>query len=63
MPIVTITALKGRSDAQKQAMFEEVTEAIHRTFNVSRDDVRIVLNEKEREDIAVGGKRRLTAKS
>jgi 4-oxalocrotonate tautomerase family enzyme len=62
VPIVEITALAGRSDAQKEAMYEAVTEAIHRTFNVSRDDVRIILNEKERANISVGGRTRAPAK-
>jgi 4-oxalocrotonate tautomerase family enzyme len=63
MPIVEITALKGRDNAQKEAMYEAVTEAIHRTFNVAREDVRIILHEKERIDICVGGKVRLPAKT
>ncbi len=55
MPIVNITLIEGRTDAQKQAMFHEVTEAIHRSLNAPREAVRILINEIPASHIAAGG--------
>ena len=45
MPIVRMTVLEGASAEQKQAMYREVTEAIHRALGAPRENVRIMLNE------------------
>ncbi len=55
MPIINITLIEGRSDEQKQAMYHEVTEAIHRTLNAPRDAVRIIVNEIPARHFAAGG--------
>lgn len=55
MPIVNITLIKGRSTEQKNNMYREVTEAIHRTTGAPADKVRIIVNEVEPEHFAVGG--------
>jgi 4-oxalocrotonate tautomerase len=55
MPIVNITMIEGRTDNQKQAMFKEVTEAIHRTLGAPRESVRIMINEVPARHFATAG--------
>lgn len=55
MPIVSITMIEGRSDEQKENMYREVTEAIHRTLGAPRENVRIMLNEVPPRHFAVAG--------
>jgi|GraSoiStandDraft_15_1057317.scaffolds.fasta_scaffold1212410_1 4-oxalocrotonate tautomerase len=55
MPIVNITMIEGRSESQKQAMFKEVTEAIHRTLGAPRENVRIMINEVPARHFATAG--------
>ncbi|AET92855.1 2-hydroxymuconate tautomerase [Burkholderia sp. KK1] len=56
MPIVQITMIEGRSDEQKEAMFHEVTEAIHRTTATPRESVRIMIYEVPPRHFATAGK-------
>jgi 4-oxalocrotonate tautomerase len=63
MPNIAISARKGRTDAQKAAMFREVTEAVCRTLDCPIETVVIYLTEFEAEDIAVGGKRRVATEA
>ncbi|SAK56052.1 4-oxalocrotonate tautomerase [Caballeronia hypogeia] len=56
MPIVQITMIEGRSDEQKEAMFHEVTEAIHRTTSTPRESVRIMIYEVPPRHFAAAGK-------
>lgn len=55
MPIVQITLIEGRSDQQKQDMYREVTEAIHRTIGTPRENVRIIVNEIPARHFAAAG--------
>lgn len=55
MPIVNITLIEGRTDEQKNAMYREVTEAIHRTVNAPHDSIRIIINEIPARHFAAGG--------
>jgi 4-oxalocrotonate tautomerase len=56
MPIVQITMIEGRSDEQKQAMYHEITEAIHRTTDTPREAVRIMIYEVPPRHFATAGK-------
>lgn len=58
MPIVQITMIEGRSDEQKEAMFHEITEAIHRTTDTPREAVRIMIYEVPPRHFATAGKRK-----
>jgi 4-oxalocrotonate tautomerase len=58
MPIVQITMIEGRSDEQKEAMYHEITEAIHRTTNTPREAVRIMIYEVPPRHFATAGKRK-----
>ena len=55
MPIVQISILEGRSRDQINAMYREVTEAIHRTIDTPRENVRIILHEIPNGNFAVAG--------
>jgi 4-oxalocrotonate tautomerase len=55
MPIVSITLIEGRTEEQKNAMFREVTEAIHRTVGAPKDSVRIMINEIPARHFATAG--------
>lgn len=55
MPIVSITLIEGRTDEQKNAMYREVTDAIHRTVGAPKESVRIMINEIPARHFAAGG--------
>jgi 4-oxalocrotonate tautomerase len=45
MPIIQITMIVGRTDAQKRAMYQAVTEAVHSTLGAPMESIRIMVNE------------------
>ncbi len=45
MPIVQIHMMEGRSDAQKEAVIREVTEALARALDAPKESVRVLINE------------------
>lgn len=55
MPYVTIQMLPGRTEDQKRACVEKVTEAIVETTGASREKVVIFLEEINKSEYAVGG--------
>lgn len=55
MPIVNVVMIKGRNRAQKEAMFEKVTQALCETLEAQPNQVRIKIEEVEPEDFAVAG--------
>lgn len=55
MPIVQITLLEGRSTAQKEAMYREVTDALVRTVNAKPENVRIIVQDTPHHHFAVAG--------
>ncbi|MBD8025517.1 2-hydroxymuconate tautomerase [Ureibacillus sp. 179-F W5.1 NHS] len=57
MPIVTVKLLEGRTDEQKKALVEKVTEAIVETVNAKPEAVTIVLEEMSKNHYATGGVR------
>ncbi|MBM7714441.1 2-hydroxymuconate tautomerase [Siminovitchia sp. FSL H7-0308] len=57
MPLVTIKMFEGRTEEQKKALVEKVTEAISETTGASADSVTIVIEEMTKNHYAVGGKR------
>lgn len=57
MPIVTIKMLEGRTDEQKKALVEKVTEAVVETVNAKREAVTIVIEEMSKNHYATGGVR------
>lgn len=55
MPLVEITLFDGRSDKEKRALYNEVTEALVRSLGSKPDDVRIFLREITKMDAASNG--------
>ena len=55
MSIVRVDMIKGRTIEQKRSMVKEVTEAMVKTLNCKKEAVRIIITEKEKEDLGVGG--------
>lgn len=57
MPIVTVKLLEGRTDEQKKALVEKVTEAVVETVNAKPEAVTIVIEEMSKNHYATGGVR------
>lgn len=55
MPMVTVVMFKGRTDAQKVALVRSVTDAVVESIDAKPEAVRILIQEIERHDTAVGG--------
>lgn len=57
MPIVTVKLLEGRTEEQKKALVEKVTEAVVETVNTKPEAVTIVIEEMSKSHYATGGVR------
>ncbi|WP_033827477.1 2-hydroxymuconate tautomerase [Bacillus andreraoultii] len=57
MPYVTVKMLEGRSDEQKKALVEKVTEAVVETTGASKEKVVVFIEEMQKQHYAVAGKR------
>ncbi|HCS10293.1 MAG TPA: 4-oxalocrotonate tautomerase [Clostridiales bacterium] len=55
MPSIHVEMLKGRTIEQKREMVKEITEVVSRTVNCPKEAIRIVINEMEFENFALGG--------
>jgi len=55
MPVVQIEMFAGRTLEQKRAMAKDVTEALTKTINCKPEDVKIIIRELSRENLAEGG--------
>ncbi|WP_338075360.1 2-hydroxymuconate tautomerase [Brevibacillus invocatus] len=55
MPIVEIRILEGRSDADKEALIQNVTLAVGESLNVPVERVRVLIQELPHKHWAVGG--------
>lgn len=56
MPYVTVKMLEGRTDEQKKALVEKVTEAVVETTGASVDKVVVFIEEMKKSHYAVAGK-------
>lgn len=56
MAIINVTILKGRSRETKNRIIEGLTDVMIDAINAKPDQVRVVINEVEGGDYAVGGK-------
>lgn len=56
MPLVHIDLMTGRSDDAIAAMMTEVSQAIARTLATPVESVRIVVNQMQPTEYAIGGK-------
>ncbi|UOQ45301.1 4-oxalocrotonate tautomerase [Halobacillus salinarum] len=57
MPIVTVQMLEGRTDKQKKALIEEVTNAVTETTGASKSAVTVVIEEMSKSNYGVAGQR------
>ncbi|MCT2538271.1 4-oxalocrotonate tautomerase [Aquibacillus koreensis] len=57
MPYVTVEMLEGRTDEQKKALIEKVTDAVVETTGASREKVVVFVEEINKQHYGVGGKR------
>ncbi|RAS86724.1 2-hydroxymuconate tautomerase [Priestia endophytica] len=57
MPYVTVKMLEGRTDEQKRALVEKVTEAIVETTGASKEKVAVIIEEMSKNNYGVAGKR------
>jgi 4-oxalocrotonate tautomerase len=62
MPIVNIVLLEGRNQAQKDAMYAEVTQALCRTLGCPPEQVRIMVQDYALGNFAVAGTSVATAR-
>lgn len=57
MPIVTVKMIEGRTEDQKRALVEKVTDAVVETTGASKEAVSIIIEEMSKNHYAVAGKR------
>ena len=57
MPIVTVKILEGRTDEQKRALVEKVTEAVSETVNAPKERVSVCIEEMAKTNFGVAGVR------
>ena len=57
MPIVTVKMLEGRTEEQKKALCEKVTEAVSETTGAPRENITVFIEEMSKNHYAPGGKR------
>ena len=57
MPYVTVKMFEGRTDDQKRALCEKVTEAVVETTGAPAQNVVVFIEEMSKNDYAVAGKR------
>ncbi|MEH6503071.1 MAG: 2-hydroxymuconate tautomerase [Cycloclasticus sp.] len=56
MPIAQIHMMEGRTEAQKTALIEKVTDAICEAVGAPREAVRVILQEMPNTNFGIGGK-------
>ena len=55
MPYVTVKMLKGRTEEQKKALVEKVTDAVVETTGASKEKVTVFIEEMANNHYEVGG--------
>jgi 4-oxalocrotonate tautomerase len=57
MPYITVKMLEGRTEEQKRALVEKVTEAVSETVNAPKEKIVVFIEEMSKNHYAVAGKR------
>jgi 4-oxalocrotonate tautomerase len=57
MPYVTVKMLEGRSEDQKRALVEKVTDAVSETTGAPKENITVFIEEMSKNHYAVGGVR------
>ncbi|RXJ02741.1 4-oxalocrotonate tautomerase [Anaerobacillus alkaliphilus] len=58
MPFVTVKLLEGRSDEQKKALVEKVTEAVSETAAAPKENIYVIIEEIAKEHLGHAGIRK-----
>lgn len=56
MPLAQITMVEGRTEDQKRAVLEKVTEALMEAVGAPRETIRVVIQEVPKTNWGIGGK-------
>lgn len=56
MPIITVQMLEGRTDNQKRALVQKVTEAVSETIDAPAEKITVVIEEMAKNHYAIAGK-------
>lgn len=57
MPIITVKMLEGRTDEQKKALVEKITEAVVESIGAPKESVSIIIEEMQKNHYANAGVR------
>jgi len=57
MPYVTVKMLEGRTEEQKRALVEKVTEAVSETVNAPKEKIVVFIEEMSKNHYGIAGKR------
>lgn len=57
MPYVTVKMLEGRTEEQKKALVEKVTQAVEETTGAPKENIVVFIEEMTKNHYAVGGQR------
>ena len=55
MPVIRIDMIEGRTQEQKREIVKEITETMIRVAGTKSEDVRIIIVDHPRENLAAGG--------
>ena len=55
MPLIEIHLLEGRTDEQKRALLQAVTDAVHTSVGASLESIRVWINEFSRAEYMAAG--------
>jgi 4-oxalocrotonate tautomerase len=56
MPVITVQLWKGRTRGQKAELARRITDAMVEVADCERDTVRVIFDDYEKSDWAVGGR-------
>ncbi|MBL0175151.1 MAG: 2-hydroxymuconate tautomerase family protein [Ignavibacteria bacterium] len=56
MPIIIAHILEGRPKELKAALIRNITEAVVSTLDVQADQVRVIINEMQKDQYGIGGR-------